>query len=189
MAYPPKRRQIIKAAYNLFKANGFYATSMDEVLEKAKVSKRTLYKHFPSKNDLVVEALRYYKEDYEKGLRKPFRERKVKTAHCKLKALFEHSLIWFRDKMFHGCLAIHAIGEFSDKDKAIMQACLDFKEWQHNMIEDLVHEAGFEDPEHLACELFVIMEGLTVIAERSTVHCPVDPISFLEKVLAPHKPK
>ena len=47
----PKKRQIVEAAFNLFKARGFYATGVDLIMQTANVSKRTLYKYFPTKND------------------------------------------------------------------------------------------------------------------------------------------
>ena len=54
-----KRDQMVEAAYNLFRENGFYATGVDLIMRTANVSKRTLYKYFPSKNDLIVAVLDY----------------------------------------------------------------------------------------------------------------------------------
>lgn len=48
----PKRAAILEAATELFLAHGFRGTSMDRIAETAKVSKRTVYDHFPSKEDL-----------------------------------------------------------------------------------------------------------------------------------------
>jgi TetR/AcrR family transcriptional regulator, regulator of autoinduction and epiphytic fitness len=53
-----KRAAIIHAAIAEFRANGFDATSVDKVAARAEVSKRTLYNHFPSKEDLFAETLR-----------------------------------------------------------------------------------------------------------------------------------
>jgi TetR/AcrR family transcriptional regulator of autoinduction and epiphytic fitness len=53
-----KREAIVQAAVAEFRANGFDATSMDKVAATAEVSKRTLYNHFASKEDLFVEILR-----------------------------------------------------------------------------------------------------------------------------------
>ena len=55
----PKRRQIVETAFKLFKARGFYATGVDLIMQTANVSKRTLYKYFPTKNDLIVAVLDY----------------------------------------------------------------------------------------------------------------------------------
>jgi len=53
-----KREAIIHAAIAEFRANGFDATSVDKVAARAEVSKRTLYNHFPSKDELFAEILR-----------------------------------------------------------------------------------------------------------------------------------
>ncbi|MES2353015.1 MAG: TetR/AcrR family transcriptional regulator [Pseudomonadota bacterium] len=53
-----KREAIIQAAIAEFRANGFVATSVDKVAARAEVSKRTLYNHFPSKDELFAEILR-----------------------------------------------------------------------------------------------------------------------------------
>src|SRR5476651_2072357 len=53
-----KRDAIVQAAIVEFRANGFEATSVDKVAARAEVSKRTLYNHFPSKDELFAEILR-----------------------------------------------------------------------------------------------------------------------------------
>ena len=53
-----KREAIVQAAIAEFRANGFDATSVDKVAARAEVSKRTLYNHFPSKDELFAEILR-----------------------------------------------------------------------------------------------------------------------------------
>jgi len=55
-----KREAIIQAATAEFRANGFDATSVDKVAARAEVSKRTLYNHFPSKDELFAEILRVW---------------------------------------------------------------------------------------------------------------------------------
>ncbi|QBE63581.1 TetR/AcrR family transcriptional regulator [Pseudoduganella lutea] len=52
-----KRSAIVQAAIAEFRANGFDATSMDRVAATAGVSKRTVYNHFPSKDDLFAQIL------------------------------------------------------------------------------------------------------------------------------------
>ncbi|BBP72398.1 TetR family transcriptional regulator [Pseudomonas sp. Seg1] len=52
-----KREAIIQAAIAEFRANGFEITSMDKIAATAGVSKRTVYNHFPSKEELFAEIL------------------------------------------------------------------------------------------------------------------------------------
>jgi TetR/AcrR family transcriptional regulator of autoinduction and epiphytic fitness len=53
-----KRAAIVEAAIAEFRSNGFEATSMDRIAATAGVSKRTVYNHFPSKDDLFGQILR-----------------------------------------------------------------------------------------------------------------------------------
>lgn len=52
-----RRRQLVVAAIELFGAQGFHETSMDDIADEAGVTKPVLYQHFPSKRDLYVELL------------------------------------------------------------------------------------------------------------------------------------
>lgn len=52
----PTRERLLAAAGKLFRAEGIRAVSVDAVAEKAKVTKRTLYYHFRSKDDLIAAA-------------------------------------------------------------------------------------------------------------------------------------
>ncbi|NNG24158.1 TetR/AcrR family transcriptional regulator [Telluria aromaticivorans] len=52
-----KRNAIVNAAAAEFRANGFEATSMDRIAFVANVSKRTVYNHFPSKEELFAETI------------------------------------------------------------------------------------------------------------------------------------
>src|SRR6266480_529925 len=54
---PARRRQLLAAAQEVFVANGYHAAAMDEIAERAGVSKPVLYQHFPSKLDLYLALL------------------------------------------------------------------------------------------------------------------------------------
>ena len=68
-----KREAIVQAAIVEFRANGFEATSVDKVAARAEVSKRTLYNHFPSKDELFSEILRVLWECSASALEQPYR--------------------------------------------------------------------------------------------------------------------
>jgi AcrR family transcriptional regulator len=57
VAAPSARERILSTAYELFTRRGIHGVGVDEVIEKASVAKATLYRHFPSKDDLVVAFL------------------------------------------------------------------------------------------------------------------------------------
>jgi AcrR family transcriptional regulator len=110
-----KRLQIIQAAFKLFTENGFYATGVDLIMRQANVSKRTMYIYFPTKNDLIVAVLEFYRANYEQGLTDLLARNDLSNRE-KIIAIFEDAGNWFENRQFHGCLAVNAMGEFSGKD-------------------------------------------------------------------------
>ncbi|HEV2376497.1 MAG TPA: TetR/AcrR family transcriptional regulator [Streptosporangiaceae bacterium] len=57
MPRPARRRQLLNAAQEVFVAQGYHAAAMDEIAERAGVSKPVLYQHFPGKLELYLALL------------------------------------------------------------------------------------------------------------------------------------
>src|SRR5471030_155049 len=94
-----KRDAIVQAAIVEFRANGFEATSVDKVAARAEVSKRTLYNHFASKDELFAEILRVLWESSANQLERPYqpgqpvREQLLALLQQKLSLLADDSFI------------------------------------------------------------------------------------------------
>ena len=177
-----KRRQIVEAAFKLFKARGFYATGVDLIMQTASVSKRTLYKYFPTKNDLIVAVLDYYRTTYAEHLNQILHQ-KDNSSREKILAIFEDAKQWFEDINFHGCLAVNAMGEFSGKDQAIENSCIRFKRWEIEVLQTLSKDIDSKQPDELAYKLFVLLEGMSSIAQVTKGTCPIDMTSMANEVI------
>lgn len=180
-----KRDQIVKTAYQLFKENGFYATGVDLIMRSSNVSKRTLYKYFPTKNDLIVAVLEEYRSLYRQHIEALLSSVKG-DSRDKINAIFQDATNWFGDTNFHGCLAVNAMGEFANKNQAIEQACLCFKHWELNMLNSLTRELDDQQPDKLAYKLFVLLEGMSSIAQVSNQVCAVDMVTMANQVIDTH---
>ena len=180
-----KKRQIIEAAFKLFKARGFYATGVDLIMRTASVSKRTLYKYFPTKNDLIVAVLDYYRVTYAEHLNQILNQ-KDKSSREKILAIFEDAKKWFEDIHFHGCLAVNAMGEFSGKDQAIEDSCIRFKRWEIEVLQTLTKDIDSKQPDELAYKLFVLLEGMSSIAQVTKEACPVDMTVMANEIIERH---
>ena len=145
----PKKKQIVDAAFKLFKSNGFFATRVDLIMRQSKVSKRTLYKYFPSKNELIVEVLEHYRTTYKDHLN-TLLQQKDRNSRDKILAIFDDAKLWFEDINFHGCLAVNAMGEFSGKNQAIEHSCISFKQWELEMLSNLTKDMDVKNPDDLA---------------------------------------
>ena len=94
-----KRDAIVQAAIVEFRANGFEATSVDKVAARAEVSKRTLYNHFPSKDELFAAILHVLWESSASELRRsyeparPVRDQLMELLQSKLAMLADESFL------------------------------------------------------------------------------------------------
>ena len=161
-----KREHLIDTALGLFSKNGYHATGIDLILSEAGVAKKTLYKHFESKEELIVEVLKKYDNQFRSMVQTEV-FRIGTTPDERLLAIFDVAHDWFKDKHFYGCMFINAIGEYSDSDTTIRDVCKGFKQSMHIFILKLCEEGNFKQPEELADEIAMLLEGSIVTAQVS----------------------
>jgi AcrR family transcriptional regulator len=162
------RERIERAAARLFYRRGIHATGVELIAQEANVSKRTLYQHFPSKNDLVDNYLRGM--DARGG--SPNEQRlddASLSARDRLLAIFEMS----RREVMRGCpfhnAAVESAGSLRSAD-AIVQA---HKQQFIRRLIAVAQEAGAADPHLLGQQLAVLFEGATAMATSLNDTAPV----------------
>ena len=161
-----RREHLIDTAIELFCEHGYHGTGIDRILREAGVSKKTLYTHFRSKDELIMAALCQYDGLFRNDFMLQV-DRRGKTPGEKLLAVFDVAEAWFAQKTFFGCMFIKAIGEYSDKKSPIREIGRQFKRLMRDYIRDLCVQAELEDPEGLADQLALILEGAIVTAQVS----------------------
>jgi AcrR family transcriptional regulator len=161
-----KRDQLIQTALELFAKNGIHATGVDSIVEQSGVTKKTLYAHFRSKEELILAVLRQYDELARNDFMRRV-ESGGKTPRARLLAVFDFAERWFQQSNFYGCLFINTIGEYSDKGTPIRQICKEYKKLVKGYVRELCEQAGASDPQGLAEELAMLLEGATVTAQVS----------------------
>ena len=163
-----KRQALIDTALKLFAEHGFHSTGIDWIAEEAKVSKKTMYQHFRSKEELIVAVLRQHDGMFRNHFMKSVQQASENPRE-QLLAIFDVAYNWFEQKDFYGCLFINATGEYSDRNPAIQSACLEYKRMIRQFIEQLTRSAGVPDPEKLASELSILLEGAIVTSQVSGI--------------------
>ena len=163
-----KKELLVETALELFNQRGYALTGIDLILQKSGISKRTLYKYFPSKTDLVLAVLKKYEEDFYEWLVKASSEG-GNTPEEQLIAIFDAAKTWFRRSNFYGCLMIQAAGEFTDKRSAIRRLCKEAKGLQREYMKKLAQNAGLKNPEQLANQIALLFEGALVTSQVSDV--------------------
>ena len=107
---PDKRQHVVETAYALFKRAGFHATGIDRIIAEAEVAKMTMYRHFPSKDELIVAVLDYRARRFDHQLDRLAEE--AATPEQKIGKIFDWHDRWFRSPDFRGCLFADALAEF-----------------------------------------------------------------------------
>jgi AcrR family transcriptional regulator len=166
---PSRRNQLVETALRLFYVHGFHATGIDKILAEAGVAKMTLYKHFRSKDELVLAALRRRDEDFRNWLMGAM-ERASSNPRERLLALFDALDDWFHERAlnafgFHGCAFIKAAAEYDAPDDPVHRACAEHKRLIVEYFRKLAAEAGAADPSALAEQLALLKEGAIVTAQ------------------------
>src|ERR1041384_5541097 len=146
------RDRLIDTAISLFNRHGFHATGVDRIVAVAKVAKKTLYAHFPSKEDLILAALSRKRAAFaDKFL--PQVLAASNDPRERLLALFELAKSWFSDPDFYGCIFINAAVEYSEPSHPINACAREFKTLLRNFARDQAIAGGAIDPEGLADEI------------------------------------
>ena len=160
---PSKRKQhLVETALKIFYRDGFHSTGIDKILAESGVAKMTLYKHFPSKDDLIRAVL----EERDKRFREWFFgrvEELAETPQEKVEAVFDVLSEWIQGEDFRGCMFINAAAEFSHKDEAISRIASEHKVVMCDFIKKLLEQSHFQEPETLAYQLSLLVEGAIVM--------------------------
>jgi AcrR family transcriptional regulator len=160
------RDRLIDTAIALFNRHGFHATGVDRIVAVAKVAKKTLYAHFPSKEDLILAALSRKRAAFsDKFL--PAVLSSSDQPRERLLALFELAKSWFADPDFYGCLFINAAVEYSEPGHPINACAREFKTLLRAFARDQAELGGAADPESLADQIALLFEGATTVAQVS----------------------
>jgi AcrR family transcriptional regulator len=160
------RDRLIDTAITLFNRHGFHATGVDRIVAVAKVAKKTLYAHFPSKEDLILAALSRKRAAFaDKFL--PAVLAASSGPRERLLSLFELAKSWFSDPDFYGCIFINAAAEYSEPGHPINACAREFKTLLRNFARDQAAAGGAADPETLADQIALLFEGATAVAQVS----------------------
>jgi AcrR family transcriptional regulator len=160
----PARQRILDSAYELFSHRGVRAVGIDEVIGNASVAKATLYRHFDSKDDLVLAFLQQREKLWTKNWVEAEARRRGDTPEEQLLAIFDLFHEWFQKDDFEGCSFINILLEMNDRRTAIGKASAEHLGNIRSIIRTLAEEAGLREPEQFAHSWHILMKGSIVAA-------------------------
>ena len=167
------RQRLLETASELFYREGIRAIGVDTIVERSGVGKATLYRHFPTKDDLIAayieEEDRAHLRWFEEIIAAPDRSPK------------EHLLAWFeacdqriKEPGFRGCPFLNAMTEIAEPEHPAYQHAVQHERALRDRLAQLSRQAGARDPEQLADQLLLVVNGAlasaSLFGEASPAH-------------------
>ena len=156
------RQRLIDAAVRRFYRDGFRSVGIDQVLADVGISKTAFYKHFESKEDLMLAALEMQNCWLQDTFRAMIRERGGPTAIGQLRAVLDVVEHIIESDDFQGCIFVNVAMEFPLPHEPAHIAASQNKQAIEEILKVISEEAGADEPRLLAQELCLIMEGAYV---------------------------
>jgi AcrR family transcriptional regulator len=166
---PPKngRERLVAVAVDLFYRQGFNAVGIDRVIETAGVAKTTFYKHFESKEDLMVAAVQRQEEWEGIAWGRAIHKLAGDDPAKQLLAMIDVIDVWFNDPDFHGCMFTNAAAEFPNPHDPVHQAAAARNKRMRDHRRDLARAAGADEKgaETFADCYTALIEGALVLRQ------------------------
>src|SRR4051795_1697749 len=157
------RERILDTAYALFSRHGTRAVGVDRIIAECGIAKMTLYRNFPSKDELILAFLDRRAERWTHEWLECEAGRGGSPAQCLL-ALFDTFDGWFRQEDFEGCSFINVMLEIVEPESPVRQASVRHLESIRAFLRGLAEEAGIDDPDAFARQWHILMKGSIVAA-------------------------
>ena len=160
------RERVSRAAYELFSRDGIRAVGVDAIIAHAGSAKMTLYRNFPSKNDLIIDFLQRREQLWTREWLEAESRHRGETPRQQLLAIFDVFAEWFKRPDFEGCSFLTTMIEVSDDEDPVRQAALRHLANIRDYLERLAAEAGIADPDSFARKWHILMKGSIMAAHE-----------------------
>jgi AcrR family transcriptional regulator len=147
---PTMKERILATADRLFYLRGIRAVGVDTIAAEIGISKRTLYNHFPSKDELIAAYLRRRFTQAPASDKPPVEQ---------ILGTFDRLERGFAAKGFRGCPFVNAVAELGSEDRSVKKIAIAFKESRRVWFRDLLKQLDVADADGLATQLTLLVDG------------------------------
>ncbi|GAB2810531.1 TetR/AcrR family transcriptional regulator [Lentzea nigeriaca] len=151
------RTRLLNTALKIFYAEGIHSVGIDRIVEEARVTRATLYRHFLGKEELVVA----YLGEADAAMRAQA-ERAAARGHSPadtVRALARAIAEGIRSPEFRGCAFLNAAAEYPDPEHPVHQAVLAHREWFQTTVTELFTQLREESAEAAARHFVMLRDG------------------------------
>lgn len=156
------RERILTTAHDLFYQDGIRATGIDRIIAESGVTKVTLYRHFPSKNELIKAYLEYRHEQLMAHLSAALQQHKDAGDSARV-AIMSVLRAWFESEGFRGCAFINAVVELQGVLPEVAEISKRHKQEVERLIAGLLPKSKARDANALS--IAVAMDGAIIRAQ------------------------
>ena len=157
------KERVLEVAYELFSRRGVRAVGINELIERSGVAKATFYRHFPSKDDVVLAFLERRDQVWTVELIIQEARRRGTTPKEQLLSIFDVFADWFRRDDFEACSFINILLEMGPAHP-LGKASIDYLARIRGHVQALAEEAGLRDTEEFARSWHILMKGSIISA-------------------------
>lgn len=159
------RENLIRVAHDMFYAQGFHAVGLEQIIQRVGVTKTTFYNHFASKEDLVLEVLRWHDRWWRDTFVSMLRKRGGDTPRGQLLAVFDVLEDLFNGDGYNGCIFVNVAVVYPLPHDPAHAAAAEHKRSMETIVRELAAYAGAHDPQAFAEEFSLLLEGAYVTAQ------------------------
>ncbi len=158
------RERVLETAYRLFAQNGTKTVGVDSIVAKAGVAKMTLYRHFRSKDDLVLAFLERREQLWTHGWLEAEIKARAEEPSSRLLAIFDVFHDWFQQHDFEGCSFINVLLEEPNAGHPVREATVVHLANIRTLLRELAEAARVADPDDFTRKWHILMKGSIVAA-------------------------
>jgi AcrR family transcriptional regulator len=157
------RERILAVAYELFSRRGVRDVGVNELINRSGVAKASFYRHFASKDELVLAFLERRDRRWTVDAIVGEARRRADTPEQQLLAIFDVFADWFARDDFEACSFINILLEMG-AGHPLGQASIDYLAKIRGHVQQLAEEAGLRDTEDFSRSWHILMKGSIVSA-------------------------
>lgn len=161
----PVSDRILATASALFYREGVHNVGVDRIIAESGVAKMSLYNHFNSKDVLIAAYLEERNATWGVQFPKTV-ESLTDDPQARLLAVFDVLHDWFGQPSFRGCAFINSTIELANPTHTAVDIAMQHKQMIYDCLLDWAEDAGTDDPEALAQQLAILVDGAIVVAMR-----------------------
>jgi AcrR family transcriptional regulator len=177
------RARILGSAYELFSRHGIRAVGIDRIIAEAHVAKATLYRHFPSKQALVIAFLDMRERRWTHEWLEARTELLAPRPQDRVLAVFDALDEWFHRSDYEGCSFINTLLEVDESDNPIHRAAVRHLGVLRETLQRYAEQAGARNPQEMGYRMQILLMGAIVSAARGDLEAARRARAFAELLL------